>query len=459
MVQARSRVGSAFGHYEIRGQLGRGGMGEVYEAYDTVKDRTVALKILSDQHSGDETFRERFRRESHAAAKLEEPHVVPIHDWGEIDGTLYIDMRRINGVDLRTLLKSGPVAPSRAVSIIGQIAAALDAAHAAGLIHRDIKPENILITPADFAYLVDFGIAEAAGETHLTMAGTAVGSLAYMAPERFGVDPVTPAVDVYSLACVLHELLVGTTPYPSTSLQQLVVAHSSAPPPRPSLINPAVPAAFDEVIARGMAKIPNQRYPSAGALANGAQWALHAGPHHPGQASPPPAELPTTVLTPPTAAAPRANWMLPAVIAAAVVVLTAVLGLTVLLASRSPEPAGKSLSAPTIAAGVPPPRTAPIRTQPPAAARVVLPPGARVCPPLSGPVGAYATSAAGTDVTSCEFAESVREAYGRSGPPGAKPRMVNAYSPVTRKWYAMTCSAGGAMATCTGGNDAVVYAY
>lgn len=158
-----SRVGTTFGKYSITRLLGRGGMGEVYEAFDNDKNRTVALKILADQYSHDTTFRTRFQRESHAAAVLQEPHVIPIHDWGEIDGNLYIDMRLVQGVTLSDLTARGPLPPARAVAIVTQIAAALDAAHAAGLIHRDIKPQNIIVTPADFAYLVDFGIAESQG--------------------------------------------------------------------------------------------------------------------------------------------------------------------------------------------------------------------------------------------------------------------------------------------------------
>jgi serine/threonine protein kinase len=160
-----SRVGTEFGKYTLISLLGKGGMGEVYEAYDTEKNRTVALKILADGFSSDATFRKRFQRESHAAAALQEPHVIPIHDWGEIDGRLYIDMRLVRGQTLDEVIATGPLEPSRAVAIIAQIGAALDAAHAAGLMHRDIKPHNIIVTQADFAYLVDFGIAETKGDT------------------------------------------------------------------------------------------------------------------------------------------------------------------------------------------------------------------------------------------------------------------------------------------------------
>jgi serine/threonine protein kinase len=270
-------VGGTFGKYEINRLLGKGGMGEVYEAYDTDKGRTVALKILAERYSEDDTFRARFLRESRAAAVLQEPHVIPIHDWGEIDNTLYIDMRLVQGQTLHDMLRTGPLEPERAVEIIRQVAAALDAAHAEGLIHRDVKPQNIIVTDDDFAYLVDFGIAEAQGEAHLTQTGYQVGSWAYMAPERFRSEETTSAVDTYSLACVLYEALTGGTPFPGET-QQVVAGHLSVPPPKPSAANGGVPAAFDEVIARGMAKEPDDRYGSTGALGRAAKRALSSGP-------------------------------------------------------------------------------------------------------------------------------------------------------------------------------------
>lgn len=277
MNAQNSRIGANFGKYRIVGVLGKGGMGEVYEAFDTEKNRTVALKILAAQHADDDQFRARFLRESHAAAILQEPHVVPIHDWGEIDGNLYIDMRLIQGATLHELIKTQPLEPQRAVSIIQQIAAALDAAHTERLLHRDVKPQNIIVTPADFAYLVDFGIAEAEGDTHLTMAGTQIGSFSYMAPERFDDTPCSPASDVYSLACVLYESVTGETPFASTSQQHVIAAHIAKPPPRASSGNPHLPSAFDDVIARGMAKDPDDRYGSAGALGRAALRALSPG--------------------------------------------------------------------------------------------------------------------------------------------------------------------------------------
>lgn len=275
MVENNPGVGGRFGKYELTALLGRGGMGEVYEALDTDKGRTVALKILRAEFAHDEQFRARFLRESQAAASLEEPHVVPIHDWGEIDGNLYIDMRLVRGQTLHDLINTGPLEPRRAVTIVEQIAAALDAAHARGLIHRDVKPQNIIVTSADFAYLLDFGIAQAQGDSSLTQTDTRIGSFSYMAPERFGDEPCTPAADIYSLACVLYEALTADAPFPTHSNEQLIAAHLTTPPPRPSTAHSGIPTSLDTVIARGMAKEPDDRYGSAGALGRAAQRALH----------------------------------------------------------------------------------------------------------------------------------------------------------------------------------------
>ncbi|MBY0390207.1 MAG: serine/threonine protein kinase, partial [Mycobacterium pseudokansasii] len=273
-----ARAGARFGPYELRRLLGRGGMGEVYEAEDTRKRRVVALKLISPEFSGDPVFRARMQREADAAGRLTEPHVVPIHDYGEIDGKLFLEMRLVDGTDLATLLKrSGPLSPARAVAIVRQIAAALDAAHTTGVTHRDVKPENILITDHDFAYLVDFGIARAATDPGLTRAGIAMGTYSYMAPERFTGDEVTYRADIYSLACVLNECLTGSPPYPTDSIERAVGAHLTQPAPQPSRLRPGrVPQAFDEVIAKGMAKDPGERYRSAGELAAAAHQALSA---------------------------------------------------------------------------------------------------------------------------------------------------------------------------------------
>lgn len=264
-----------FGHYQLQKLIGRGGMGEVYQAYDSGTDRIVALKVLPPHLAQDATFQERFRRESHAAAGVSNPHVVPIHGYGEIDGRLYLDMRLIEGRNLGVMLtKTGkPLDPAFAVGIIEQVAEALDSAHQAGLTHRDVKPSNILIAHNDFVYLIDFGLARTAGDSGMTTAGSTLGTLAYMAPERFDAGKIDPRSDIYALACVLYECLTGERPYPSDSLEQQIAGHMVSAPPRASEKDSRL-AAFDDVIAKGMAKKPSKRYQSAGDLAAAARAAL-----------------------------------------------------------------------------------------------------------------------------------------------------------------------------------------
>jgi serine/threonine kinase PknH len=306
-----SRVGTDFGPYRLTRLLGRGGMGEVYEAEHTVKEWTVAVKLLSETFSKDAVFRERMKREARTAGRLQEPHVVPIHDYGEIDGQMFLEMRLIEGTDLDGVLKRfGPLDPPRAVAIITQIASALDAAHAAGVMHRDVKPQNILVTRDDFAYLVDFGIASATTDEKLTQLGTAVGTWKYMAPERFSNAEVTYRADIYALACVLYECLTGSPPYRADSASVLVTAHMMDPIPQPSALRPGIPKAFDAVITRGMAKKPADRYASAGDLALAAHEAL-SDPDQDHAATilrrSQEATLPGTVMAPPPAPVPTAH--------------------------------------------------------------------------------------------------------------------------------------------------------
>ncbi|HKV22575.1 MAG TPA: serine/threonine-protein kinase [Mycobacterium sp.] len=291
--QGDSRLGSKFGPYELQSLIGVGGMGEVYRAFDTVRERMVAVKVLRADVAADKSYQERFRRESRVAARLQEPHVIPVHDFGDIDGTLYIDMRLVDGASLKDELRvNGPLEPKRAASIITQVAAALDAAHADKLIHRDIKPENVLLTPDDFAYLVDFGIAHAGGDASVTSTGLIIGSCAYMAAERFAGGQVGPAADIYSLTCLLYECLTGRAPFETGGdLRQLMSAHMFSPPPRPSMMRPGISRAFDDVIAKGMAKRPADRYATAGELAKAATAAA-------GSTLPPRPPLPTPI--PPT---------------------------------------------------------------------------------------------------------------------------------------------------------------
>ncbi|HEY5840708.1 MAG TPA: bifunctional serine/threonine-protein kinase/transporter substrate-binding domain-containing protein [Mycobacterium sp.] len=269
--------GKTFGHYELLELLGRGGMGEVYRARDTKTDRIVALKLLPPQLAEDEVFQRRFRREAQAASGVNDPHVVPIHGYGEIDGRLYLDMRLIEGLNLGTILaqRNQPLGPRLASVVVEQVASALDSAHANGLVHRDIKPTNILISDREFVYLIDFGLARTTGESGLTTAGNTLGTLAYMAPERFNGGQSDTRSDIYALTCVLYECLTGTRPYPSDSLEQQIAGHMVSPAPRPSNSDPTL-AAFDDVIAKGMAKDPDQRYQTGRELSAAVTRAIEA---------------------------------------------------------------------------------------------------------------------------------------------------------------------------------------
>lgn len=264
-----------FGRYRLLSLIGEGGMGKVFKAYDTVIGRDVAIKVLPPELGAEPGYRERFRREAHAAARLAAPHIIHIYDTGEIDGQLYLVMPIVEGIDLQALLeREGPMSPQRAVRIIEQLADGLHAAHAAGLVHRDVKPSNALVTANDFVYLIDFGLAQDATAVKLTRTGMIVGSWPYMAPERFSTGATDARADIYALACVLYECLTGAHPFPGDSLQQQSSGHFFLEPPRPSDADPTIPAGFDGVIARGMAKNPQTRYASARDLATAAQHAL-----------------------------------------------------------------------------------------------------------------------------------------------------------------------------------------
>jgi serine/threonine kinase PknH len=298
--------GTPFGRYRLVELIGQGGMGEVWRAHDTDTDRIVAIKLLPAHFSKNEDFQRRFRREAHAAARLDSPHVIPIHNYGEIDGRLYVDMRLIKGRDLQTVLADGPLEPSRAVRIIEQIAIALHAAHEVGLMHRDVKPSNILLDKNDFAYLIDFGIARAADETRLTKTGNTIGTFHYIAPERLSGELGEDArADIYALACVLYECLTGRTPFAGDDMARLVAAHLNTPPPQPSTAKPDLPPQLDQVIATGMAKDPDQRYATTVELADAARDAITV---------PIPAPTPSPAPEPPTvpASAPTAPPTIPA---------------------------------------------------------------------------------------------------------------------------------------------------
>src|SRR6202171_1736559 len=319
--------GTPFGRYELIELLGRGGMGEVWKAFDTATQRVVAGKVLPPPLAADPVFEQRFRREAYAAAGLNDPHVVPIHNFGEIDGRLYVDMRLIDGQDLEHVLTHGPLDPARAVKIIEQISSALNAAHRVGLVHRDVKPSNILLAEDDFAYLIDFGIARGAGETGLTATGTVVGPGPYMAPERFTTGQTDTRSDIYALACVLYECLTNSRPFPGESVEQQIAGHLTTPPPRPSIPRPGVSPQLDAVIATGMAKGPDERYGTTVELARAARTAVTARIPRPSSS---PASVRTAPWTAPTA--PTESAHTPETVEAAGAPTQA----------RVPEPAGEA---------------------------------------------------------------------------------------------------------------------
>jgi len=276
-------LGADFAGYRIEALLGRGGVGLVYRAQDLRLPRKVAVKILAAELADDESFRERFVRESRLAASIDHPHIVPVYEAGEAEGRLYIAMRHVEGTDLRGLLRGeGPLDAQRAVTIVSQVASALDAAHARGLCHRDVKPANILVGPRvsggdDHVYLADFGLTRLAGSlTRLTRTGQFVGTVDYASPEQISGEPVDGSTDVYALGCVLYECLAGTPPYPRDSDVAAIHAHLSEPPPRLSAARPDLPTALDGVIATAMARRGADRHPTCSALADDARRALRA---------------------------------------------------------------------------------------------------------------------------------------------------------------------------------------
>jgi serine/threonine protein kinase len=267
--------GAIFAGYRIEERVGRGGMGVIYRATESRPERTVALKVVAPELAADADFRARFLRESQIAASIEHPHVVPVSRVGEEDGVLFIAMRFIGGRDLAALIAAeGRLEPSRVARIVDQIADALDTAHEQGLVHRDVKPANVLVERrrrGEHVYLTDFGLTKSlATNGRLTGTGMTVGTTDYMAPEQFEGGRLDARADVYSLGCVLFEALTTRVPYERSGQAARMYAHLTAPPPTVSDLVPGVSPTFDTVVARALAKSPDDRYPSAGDLASAA---------------------------------------------------------------------------------------------------------------------------------------------------------------------------------------------
>ncbi len=255
-------IGSTLAGYRIDALIARGGMGVVYRATQLALDRPVALKVIAHELADDEKFRSRFLGESRLAARLEHPAVVPVYDAREEDGELIVAMRLIEGGDLRKLIdREGPLRPQRAINLLGQVAEALDAAHAAGIVHRDVKPHNVLVE-GERAYLSDFGLAKAYAETGSGAGASIVGTVEYMAPEQWRGERVGPPADVYALGCVLYEALTGVVPYAR----------------KESDTEPELPRGIEAVIERAVSKDPADRYPTAGALVEAARECQGATP-------------------------------------------------------------------------------------------------------------------------------------------------------------------------------------
>jgi pSer/pThr/pTyr-binding forkhead associated (FHA) protein len=265
-------LGSVFAGCRVEEVISHGDMGVVYRAEELALQRRVAIKLILPEHSRDEHFRERFRRESMVAAAIDHPNVIPIFDAGDEHGVLYITMRLVEGTDMRALIAAeGRIEPLRAARIVRQVAAALDAAHARGMLHRDVKPSNVLLARDDHVYLSDFGLAKRADSIDgLTRQGSIVGRAAYVAPEQILNERVDARADIYALGCLLFEALTGETPFARWTEGPAALAPLDAPQPSPVELCPDLPREFEEVTRQAMAKNPSERYPSAGDLGQAA---------------------------------------------------------------------------------------------------------------------------------------------------------------------------------------------
>ncbi|MCB5181970.1 serine/threonine-protein kinase [Streptomyces antimicrobicus] len=263
-------IGKQIAGYRVEQMLGRGGMAVVYRARDLRLDRTVALKLIAPERARDDTFRRRFTHESRVAAQIDHPHIVPIFEAGETEGVLYIAMRYVPGLDLRALLdREGRLPVATALRIATQVASALDAAHEHDLVHRDVKPGNILIAAGtdsdhpEHVYLTDFGLTKKSlSLSGFTTAGEFVGTLDYMAPEQISGRPVDGRCDLYSLACVVYETLAGGPLFVRDEDVALLWAHQYDTPPPLTERRPGIAPAADEVLAKALAKVPEDRYGS-----------------------------------------------------------------------------------------------------------------------------------------------------------------------------------------------------
>jgi serine/threonine-protein kinase len=270
---------STFAGCRIDGVAGRGGMGVVYRATQVPLGRPVALKVVAPERAADPVFHARFERETRVAAAIDHPNVIPVYEAGESEGRLYLVMRWVEGGDLQELIaRSGRLAPGEAVRIVAQVGAGLDAAHRAGLVHRDVKPANVLIAADGHVYLTDFGLTvDTHSDVRITRTGEWIGTADFMAPEQFEAEPVDARSDIYALGCVLYAALTGRPPFARPTVTATMLAHLRDPAPLPSASADA-PKELDDVVARALAKRPEDRYQSAAELAEAALAAASRSP-------------------------------------------------------------------------------------------------------------------------------------------------------------------------------------
>ncbi|MDY7041831.1 MAG: protein kinase, partial [Chloroflexota bacterium] len=370
-------VGRMLGQYEIREEIGRGGMATVYKAYQPSLGRYVAIKVLPPYHAEAETFIARFIREARAVAQLEHPHILPIYDFGREGELSYIVTKYVEGGTLKDQLGQ-PFDPQQAATTISQVASALDYAHDQGIVHRDVKPSNILLDHGEWALLTDFGLAKMISTSaQITGSGVGIGTPAYMSPEQGQGLEVDRRSDVYSLGVILYEMLTGHAPYEADSPLSVMVQHITKPLPSPRVVNPDIPPAVERVILKALVKDPAYRYASAGELATDLQAAVFTGGRSPdaepspaagavaGPPPPPTGEQDREPPPPPKPPEPTASSPGRRRIAAAAITAVAVLALmaavcTVIWTLIRPEPAtpaptftvAEALTATTQAAGV-----------------------------------------------------------------------------------------------------------
>ncbi|MFT7839357.1 serine/threonine-protein kinase [Saccharothrix sp. BKS2] len=273
-------TGRRLGHYRIDGVLGRGGMSVTYRATDVRLGRKVALKVIGEHLTADAEFRERFVDEARNTSAIDHANIVPLYDFDEVDGLLYIAMRLVDGQDLAALIKDGPLPPARTLTLLGQVAEALDMLHGKGLVHLDVKPANVLVTAKEASrehvYLADFGLTRRGATGHRTRTGDFLGSPTYAAPEHLRGEPLDGRTDQYALACMLFACLSGRPPFQG-GVQDVIQGHLGSETPSLSALV-SLPPAIDDVLRRGTGKDPAQRYASCVELINAARVALSAAP-------------------------------------------------------------------------------------------------------------------------------------------------------------------------------------